>query len=414
MMKKRLAIKTVAAASLLALTGAANAQGATPDVQLYGVVDVGISRVTGYAGGSATQLHSGLMEGSRWGIRGGEDLGGGWRTLFVLESRVEADTGSMQNRPISGSALPAAWNTATLMGLTAALQAAVSGVATSLANESYNVNGGANGNRIFDRQAFVGLVTPVGALLAGRQYTPAFEVDVEFDISNTQGLIAANQSSQFLPAVQNRIPNALQYRIVKDGLTASAMLGFGEVAGNSSASRLLGIMAMYKGDGFSVGIGHNQANNELDQDSLTTTVLGASVNIGSAGKLSASWLSYENDFPAGLSVIPAPLRAAFINALRQDGRRYHIGYKHTMGPHTITVAYSKNDDKRPNNMDTAVYGAGSNYAFSKRTDFYTQVAWAKNSGLAQTALGGNGYFGGVTRARGVDSSAVAIGIRHKF
>ncbi len=414
-MMKMFAIKAVAAASLLALAGGAQAQGATPDVQLYGLVDVGVSRVSGFAGGSVTHMHSGLMEGSRWGIRGGEDLGGGWRTLFVFESRVEADTGSMQNRPVGGSVLPAAWSNATLLGLPAALQPTVSAVASGLAGEVYNVNGGTSGNRIFDRQAYVGLVTPVGALIAGRQYTPAFEVDAEFDIANTQGLFSANQSSQFLPAVQNRIPNALQYRIVKDGLTASAMLGFGEVAGNNSANRLLGVMAMYRGAGFSVGVGHNQSKNELNQDSLTTTVIGASLDVGSAGKLSVSWLSYENDFPTGLSVIPAgALRNAFSNALRQDGNRYHIGYKHSMGPHTFSVAYSKNDDKRPNNMDTTVYGAGYSYAFSKRTDIYTQVAWAKNSGLAQTALGGNGYFGGQTRAPGVDSSAVAIGIRHKF
>jgi hypothetical protein len=32
----------------------------------------------------------------------------------------------------------------------------------------------------------------------------------------------------------------------------------------------------------------------------------------------------------------------------------------------------------------------------------------------QAAPGGNGYLGGVTRAAGVDSTSLALGIRHRF
>ena len=50
----------------------------TANVTLYGVVDVGVQNVTGVKGGSITQVASGIMEGSRWGLRGTEDLGGGY------------------------------------------------------------------------------------------------------------------------------------------------------------------------------------------------------------------------------------------------------------------------------------------------------------------------------------------------
>ena len=38
----------------------------------------------------------------------------------------------------------------------------------------------------WDRQIYVGLVTPFGAVLAGRQYTPAYELSAAFDVMGTQ------------------------------------------------------------------------------------------------------------------------------------------------------------------------------------------------------------------------------------
>lgn len=80
--------------------------GAWSQVTLYGLADVSITHVSGYAQGSVTSLSSGHMEGSRWGIKGEEDMGGGYKALFTLESRVELDTGGLGNRPTSGNQLP--------------------------------------------------------------------------------------------------------------------------------------------------------------------------------------------------------------------------------------------------------------------------------------------------------------------
>ena len=131
----------------------------------YGLADMSLTRVTGYAQGSVTALNSGHMEGSRWGVKGEEDLGGGYKALFTLESRAELDSGGLGNRPASGNQLPDR--------LTAGLPGSL---ATALTNVAIGPSLGVNVNKVgFDRQAWLGLVTPVGGFLMGRQYTPAFE-----------------------------------------------------------------------------------------------------------------------------------------------------------------------------------------------------------------------------------------------
>ena len=72
-------------------------------------------------------------------------------------------------------------NQAALLGLPASLQPAVSGVAANL-GQTLGVN---LPGRFWDRQAYVGLVTPFGAILLGRQYTPAYEINAVFDTPNT-------------------------------------------------------------------------------------------------------------------------------------------------------------------------------------------------------------------------------------
>ena len=92
---KKLTFVATAVLGLLSTTAAM----AQSTVTLYGVADGGINYVSGLKNGSSTAIASGIMEGSRWGMRGNEDLGGGYKAIFTLESRFELDTGSMSNRP---------------------------------------------------------------------------------------------------------------------------------------------------------------------------------------------------------------------------------------------------------------------------------------------------------------------------
>jgi predicted porin len=280
-------------------------------------------------------------------------------------------------------------------------------------------------NAFWDRQIFVGLVTPFGAVLAGRQYTPAYEVTATFDTLGTQSGLSAGQVASFPASTEIRISNALQYRIVLGGLTASAMYGFGSVANNSKANRFGGAMAMYRAGPFAVGIGHNQRNNDIGQKSLKSTAVGASMQIG-PGTVSALYASFEDDNPSGVSTLAATLtpavgpvaapvlQSAYTAALRQDGRLLHAGYKMPVGAHTLYLAYSSFDDKRSFNADTASYGAVFTYALSKRTDLNAVLVHFDNKGLAQAAPGQAGFLGGFTTSAGQDSNSFALGVRHRF
>ncbi|CAN5510721.1 porin [soil metagenome] len=415
----------------------ATAAMAQSTVTLYGLVDAGFNHVSGLKNGSSNGIASGIMEGSRWGLKGSEDLGGGYKAIFTLESRFEADTGSVTNRPNSGTQLPdRVGNTvaANLSGLAipAALKAGlIAGTDTNLATNAFGVNLAGN---LFDRQAFTGLITPFGAFTLGRQYTPGYLVTAAFDASQTQSSLAAGQVASLPAAFDIRLSNTLQYGIKTGGLTATLMYGAGEVPGNNSAGRFLGAMAMYAGDGFALGYGHNEKKNELGQKSLHNDVFGANVTIG-PGTLYGQYATIKDDNPSGLASIgagvsasaiaaglPAALApavgAAFQNAynaaFRQNAKLMHVGYKITSGVHTVVVAYNRLDDKRPVNADTDSYGATYTYALSKRTNLNAVLTRFNNKGNGQVAPGGNGFLGGVTAAAGVDSTNIAFGIRHTF
>jgi predicted porin len=258
-MKQKLLFTLLATAS-----AAACAQNA---VTLYGIVDGGVTYTSGVRGGNVKQMVSGIMDGSRLGVRVSEDLGGGWRALATMESRLELDTGGLSNRPISGSQLPDRVSQATRLGLPAALQPVVAGVAGSIGN-TVGVNVAGN---FWDRQVFLGLVTPVGAVLAGRQYTPAYEVNATFDTLGAQSSLSAGQVASLPSSIDIRQSNSVQYRIVLGGLTASAMVAAAE--GSTSTGVFMGAMAMYKAGPFHVGAGYNTRENERGQKSLTSTCL---------------------------------------------------------------------------------------------------------------------------------------------
>ncbi len=426
---KKLTLIAAATMGLLSATAVM----AQSTVTLYGLVDGGYNRVSGLRQGTINTIASGIMEGSRFGFRGTEDLGSGYKAIFVLENRFEVDTGSMSNRPNSGTQVPDRVNAsvlstlaangipgATPLGGGATVASAVAGLSTGLAGAAFGVN---LANNLFDRQSYVGLITPVGAVTAGRQYTPGYLVQANFDASQTQSSLAAGQVASLPAAFDIRLSNTLQYGIQVSGVTAALMYGAGEVAGNSSAGRFLGGMVQYKTPLFGVGVGYNTKKNERGEKSLTNAVVGANVTIG-PGALYGLVATIKDENPSGLSplfannpvgpVLTPQFQNAYNVAFRQDARLYHIGYKFTIGTHTIVTAFNRLDDRRAVNADTDSYGATYSYALSKRTDLNAVLTRFNNKGAGQVAPGGNGFLGGVTSAAGVDSTNIALGIRHRF
>ncbi len=96
-MKKSL----LALAVLGAFAGAATAQSS---VTMFGRVDLSIGK---FSGQDAKGMFNG--SGSRLGMRGVEDLGGGLKALFNIETRWDADTGFQPNARF--------WNARSLVGL---------------------------------------------------------------------------------------------------------------------------------------------------------------------------------------------------------------------------------------------------------------------------------------------------------
>ena len=83
----------------VAVLGAAAFSAQAADVQLYGLVDYGFQYAEKDTGaGKATHnfdMKSGMNSGSRFGLKGVEDLGNGYKVGFVLENGFNADDGTL-------------------------------------------------------------------------------------------------------------------------------------------------------------------------------------------------------------------------------------------------------------------------------------------------------------------------------
>src|SRR4051794_15417854 len=86
-MNKNLIALLVAAA----LSGAASGQS---NVSVFGIIDASVRNVHNGNAGSLWSVSTDGMTQSRLGFRGVEDLGGGLRAGFWLESALAADTGT--------------------------------------------------------------------------------------------------------------------------------------------------------------------------------------------------------------------------------------------------------------------------------------------------------------------------------
>jgi predicted porin len=85
---------------LFALLGAAQTQAQAQTATVYGIVDQAIEVLSHTAGGGGSLVRLPNLTGSvpsRFGLRGSEDLGGGLKALFALESGFATDTGTLGN-----------------------------------------------------------------------------------------------------------------------------------------------------------------------------------------------------------------------------------------------------------------------------------------------------------------------------
>ncbi|MBY0574318.1 MAG: porin [Undibacterium sp.] len=429
---------------------------AQSSVTIYGILDAGI-HINNSGNGTQTKMVSGIADGSRLGFKGTEDMGGGYKAIFNLEARVELDTGGNKAGNISdyqGYALtkgmdfpdfgsPALKGAAaqTLAGVRAGLQPKYNVNATTSA--ILNRGGGPDGG-LFDRTAYVGLITPVGGILAGRMYTPAYEVfamadTFEVGMAGTWGGITGGTGGLLTAGVAIRSNKSLQYRMeLPNGIAAAVMYGFKNSGYVGLDKEFYAANVRYKAQGFDVGVGYNRGNNTDGSRGLVTAIVGGSYSMD-AFKFFAGYKTMKNDNSILLPVfndvwdsdilpglkaggVPAAVQAAWTSVFRTsiaknfklDATSYSLGLHYKIGEGRIMTSVSHQDDKTLSNSDATQYALGYDYNLSKRTDIYAVVAYIKNQNDGQYSPGAASAPGGFTERPGEAARTLQFGMRHRF
>jgi predicted porin len=369
-----------AAAALLAFTCAAHAQSS---VTLYGLIDTAISWQNNQAGataangralssGSSVALGPGFFNGSRWGLFGTEDLGGGMSAIFRIEAGFNPGTGvSLQ------------------------------------------------GNREFGRQAYVGIKSNYGQLTFGRQYSVPFETLLPYDVIGWANSAATDVWVQLLAG--SRMDNTAKYTLNIDQWKFNAAYSFGGQAGSLSHGSIYSAGLNYTGNVLSAGLTAQQAK-DLVGNKQSNLGAGAFVVTGPV-----TWQAYYlytrrdggftptsgQDFSptygtyTQLYTNPGNTNIGASNEARTDNV-FQFGATWQATPAVQVKAAAIYDLGRHVNAS----GEGGNklstfltgdYFLSKRTDVYLAGAYSKVSGTFNGPFAGND-----------DSASVTLGLRHRF
>lgn len=199
-------------------------------VSLYGVVDLAVVSDRD-SGKSTTAVNSGQQTASRFGIKGNEELGGGMRASFVVESQIEADTG----------------------------------------NPSF-------AGRPFGSQSWVGLSGAFGSIKLGRMFTPYFGAIATNDPFDAKG---PGESTRVFQDSGVRMDNTVKYSLPDlHGFYADLAYGAGEVAGNAAANRQVSADAGYAAGPLNVELAYHDTNDALGVRAARSTLVAGNYDFG--------------------------------------------------------------------------------------------------------------------------------------
>jgi predicted porin len=337
-MKKKL----LSLALLSAFAGAASAQS---NVTVYGLIDTSVIREdSGAPAGATIRMDSGWQYGSRLGFKGTEDLGGGLAANFNLEIGFNSDTGALLSPGV-----------------------------------------------IFDRQAWVGLKGRSGSVRLGRMWSPYYLALLNLDpfADGTVGNATALMSAGGL-----RISNAIDYETPNfGGFSGEIAYGLGEVAGSTSANRVLNLRGDYENGPFAMSVAHYNRNNSVAAggSNKSTLVIGAYDFKVARVHLGYDW--NKGDTNAGGTVA--------------DNRDLVVGVRVPVGTGTAIASYIRKTDKLIANADARRYAIGYIHPLSKRTELYTAYARTSNDSAGRSNLD-------ASAPSGASDSAIQAGIVHRF
>ncbi|HEV3432283.1 MAG TPA: porin [Paraburkholderia sp.] len=378
---------TLAAFAAFGIAGTAHAQSS---VTLYGVIDTSLTYVS-HASGSKNlwalgNSSYGNLAGSRWGVKGSEDLGGGLKAIFQLENGFNPSTGAA-----------------------------------------------GQGGAMFGRQAFVGLASDqYGTLTLGRQYDPLVDLIQGITADNYFGSVFATAGDVDNYDNSFRVNSAVKYTSpVYRGLQAEVMYSFGGVAGSTGAEQSYSAALAYNNGPLAVAAGYYYAANSAgDRSGWTSTSDGgtfdSAINNGytTAHSLQIARVAAQytlGSFIFGLGYSNAQY-AADANSAFESKQKYNTGQGFLAYQATpallVGAGYSYTHASGDTSANYHQFSLGGDYNLSKRTDVYVTAAYQHASGTtrqedgevtsAQASIGSYGYSGTGSQ------TLVNLGLRHRF
>ncbi|MBU4612888.1 porin [Achromobacter sp. GG226] len=354
------------AAAGLATTGMAHAQSS---VTLYGIVDVNIeayNNAPDASGGSktVTGMRSGGLSGSRWGLRGVEDLGNGLKAVFQLES-------------------------------------------------GFNIGNGNSDGRMFQRTAMAGLEGNWGRLTFGRQYTPAFTMLGQY--------VPGAYGAQYEPIpriVPSRADNAVLYSARVAGLAVGAYYAFRNQADQLTPQDLSptgafgGAVGYSFGNTFRVMAAYDRVNQPAVAAGVVPTV-GKTHNAMAGARLDLNQFKILGGYRYRKveSLVGPDIKSDFymIGAGWQVNAQTGLGvaYYHERFKDAPVGYLGTTDDKWHQVSLLASYG------LSKRTNLYAVAAHARKGPLNLGFAGDQGTPYALAAGK-TNQTGGAIGLRHQF
>jgi predicted porin len=359
--------KTVLA--LAALAAVSTSAFAQSSVTIYGVLDASLESVKGED--SVTRVSSDAFNSSRLGFRGLEDLGGGLKAKFTLESSIGVDQGTGNF-----------WTRAAWVGL----------------------EGGFGELRIGRQDSLIGAIAGNTNILGAQSYDD-LSIANTFSGSSSEYRRLNNGITYFLPKLVDGLSLAAQYS------TAAGKTGnpADEVADNDTG-KTWGLSAQYLAGPFGIGAGYVNSEFNAAGDKDTGWLAFASYDFGAA-KLTGY---YEQDDREALDGLAA------YDKRKVYGVKVGVPFGNAFN---LSAGVSKVDGAQfTKDREATIVAIKGVYTLSKRTALYALFTNVANDdstdalgGLNVAGVNASGSSNGAA-AVGRDSTgrAFAIGVRHSF
>ncbi|WP_321916104.1 MULTISPECIES: porin [unclassified Paraburkholderia] len=366
--------------TLAAIAGAVQAQSS---VTLYGTVDAGVLWQTSSAAsystlaknqGGVVRYKDGGIYTSLWGMRGVEDLGGGYQATFQLQGSFDSGTGKFG---IGDTSAPT--------------------------------------TSIFNMAANLGISGGFGSVKIGRQYAPMILALADTDAQHAQyfgsiltALLGLNSATGWVGASSNGSigsvyeSNAIVYASPTfAGFKATLEYAPGGVAGSIQGNTRESAVLQYSNYGLKVAAIYYEGH---DTNPGATTVLSGLAN-NRFMSLSALYTIKGFTISGALANGRNPSNTAAGNLNLYSGG---LGYQFTPAFSVSSGVYYLKDMNHSSNRSIA-YAMNASYSLSKSTLVYANVGYVDNRGTMN-----QGLEYGAPVAPGIGTTAVMAGLRHRF